>query len=280
MEPILKEFSENLSNKNVSIEIAQQICESVKESLKDTKTASFTTVKQTLQEALLESIERILTPKKNIDILKEALSCKKRGQVYSIAFIGVNGVGKSTSLAKTAYYLKTKGNLKVMLAGCDNFRSGAIEQLQTHATCLDLPVYQKGYKDDPAIIAKEALLEAKNKKYDVVLIDTAGRMQGNEALIRALAKLVHLNKPDTVLFVGEALVGNDAIDQLTKFNQCLIDFAVSEQNPRQIDGIILTKFDTVDEKVGTALNMVYTTGKPIVFVGVGQKYPHLKKLNV
>ena len=98
--------------------------------------------------------------------------------------------------------------------------------------------------------------------------------------MKALAKLVHINKPDIVLFVGEALVGNDSIDQLTKFNQSLIDFAVQEQNPRVIDGIIMTKFDTVDDKVGTALNMVYTTGKPIVFVGVGQKYPHLKKLNV
>lgn len=94
-------------------------------------------------------------------------------------------------------------------------------------------------------------------------------MQGNEKLMRQLAKLVHINSPDIVLFVGEALVGNDAIDQLTKFNQSLIDFAVSQANPRTIDGIILTKFDTVDEKVGTALNMVQTTGKPIVFVGVG-----------
>ncbi len=98
--------------------------------------------------------------------------------------------------------------------------------------------------------------------------------------MRALAKLVHLNCPDVVLFVGEALVGNDAIDQLTKFNQSLIDFAVNNQNPRTIDGILMTKFDTVDDKVGTALNMVYTTGKPIVFVGVGERYPHLKKLNV
>jgi signal recognition particle receptor subunit alpha len=76
--------------------------------------------------------------------------------VYSIVFIGVNG-GKSTSLAKTAYYLKNKGNLNVMIAGCDNFRSGAIEQLETHSRCLDVPLYQKGYKDDPAIIAKEAI---------------------------------------------------------------------------------------------------------------------------
>lgn len=155
-----------------------------------------------------------------------ATAAKAKGQVYSIAFIGVNGVGKSTSLAKTAYYLKTKGNMRVMLAACDNFRAGAVEQLETHARCLDIPVYQKGYKDDPANIAKEALNEAKNKKFDVLLIDTAGRMQGNEALMKALAKLVHVNKPDTVLMVGEALVGNDAIDQLTKFNKSLIDYAV------------------------------------------------------
>ena len=160
----------------------------------------------------MQSIETLLTPKKHIDILKGALAAKKRGQVYSLVFIGVNGVGKSTSLAKTAYYLSKKGGLKVMLAGCDNFRSGAIEQLATHAGCLGIPLYEKGYKDDPAVIAKEALAEAKNRGYDVVLIDTAGRMQGNERLMRQLAKLVHINTPDVVLFVGEALVGNDAID--------------------------------------------------------------------
>ena len=124
----------------------------------------------------MDSIQKLLTPKKNIDLLKDALTAKQRGQVYSAVFIGVNGVGKSTSLAKVAYYLKTKGNLKVMIAGCDNFRSGAIEQLQTHCACLDIPLYEKGYKDDPAIIAKEALQEAKSKGYDVLLIDTAGRM--------------------------------------------------------------------------------------------------------
>ena len=227
-----------------------------------------------------ECIGKLLTPKRNIDVLKEALDSKARGQVFSIAFIGVNGVGKSTSLAKMAYYLKTKGNLTVLLAACDNFRSGAVEQLATHAACLDVPIYEKGYKDEPANIAKEAIAEARNKHIDVVLIDTAGRMQGNEKLMRQLAKLVHVNNPNVVLFVGEALVGNDSIDQLTKFNQSLIDFAVNQSNPRTIDGIVLTKFDTVDEKVGTSINMVQTTGKPILFVGVGQKYPHLKRLNV
>lgn len=104
-----------------------------------------------------------------------------------------------------------------------------------------MPLYDKGYKDDPAYIAQEAITEAKKKGIDVVLIDTAGRMQDNEPLMKALAKLVHINNPDLVLFVGEALVGNDATDQLTKFNQSLIDFSYQGSNPRTIDGIILSK---------------------------------------
>lgn len=184
MEPLLAKFAQTLMDKNVNQEVANDICRQVEAGLMDSRTRSFTSVNATIKTSLEQAIAVLLTPRRNIDILKEALAAKKQGRVYSIAFIGVNGVGKSTSLAKTAYYLKTKGNLRVMLAGCDNFRSGAIEQLATHAACLNVPLYEKGYKDDPAIIAKEALLDAKNKHYDVVLIDTAGRMQGNERLMR------------------------------------------------------------------------------------------------
>ena len=169
--------------------------------------------------------------------------------------------------------------LKILIAACDNFRSGAIEQLKTHSRALGVDLYDKGYKDDPAYICKEAVEEAKRKGYDCVLIDTAGRMQDNEPLMKSLSKLVEINQPDVILFVGEALTGNDSVDQLKKFNQALIDYSKKEV-PRTIDGILLTKFDTVDDKVGAALTMVYTTGKPIVFVGTGQKYTNLKKLNV
>lgn len=114
-------------DKNVAQDVANDICRRVEASLMDTRTASFTSVQETIRSSLSESVTELLTPRRNIDLLKEALAAKKKGQVYSVAFIGVNGVGKSTSLAKTAYYLKNKGNLKVMLAACDNFRSGAIE---------------------------------------------------------------------------------------------------------------------------------------------------------
>lgn len=105
-------------------------------------------------------------------------------------------------------------------------------------------------------------------------------MEGNEPLMRALAKLINVNQPDLILFVGEALVGNKAVEQLTRFNQALIDHASEMQQPRTIDGIFLTKFDTIDDKVGAALSMVYTTGQPIVFLGVGQHYHSVRAFSV
>ena len=121
---------------------------------------------------------------------------------------------------------------------------------------------------------------AREQQVDVVLVDTAGRMQDNKPLMESLSELVHVNKPNLVLFVGEALVGNDGVDQLTKFNASLQQHTPVNEEPRLIDGVMLTKFDTVDDKVGAALSMVYSTGIPILFVGVGQQYSDLKKLNV
>merc|ERR1712113_841934 len=219
-----------------------------------------------------------LTPKKSIDVLRAALAAKNAGRVYTIVFLGVNGVGKSTNLAKVAYYLKNKGGLNVLICACDTFRAGAVEQLNVHAKCLGVPLFERGYGKDPADIAKNAIAHAKQNDIDVVLVDTAGRMQDNEPLMRALAKLVAVNNPDMVLFVGEALVGNDAIDQVTKFNAALADHSAND-NPHTIDGIVLTKFDTIDDKVGSAISMTYISGQPIVFVGTGQTYPDLKSLD-
>ena len=132
---------------------------------------------------------------------------------------------------------------------------------------------------DPAGVAKDAIDHARANGIDVVLVDTAGRMQNNEPLMRALTKIVTVNNPNLVLFVGEALVGNDGVDQLYHFNKCLADLSTLSK-PRLIDGIVLTKYDTIDDKVGAAVSMVHKTGQPIVFVGTGQKYTNLKRLNV
>ncbi|KAJ9162957.1 hypothetical protein P3X46_022687 [Hevea brasiliensis] len=278
LEPALKALKDRLMTKNVAEEIAEKLCESVAASLEGKKQASFTRISSKVQAAMEEALVRILTPRRSIDILRDVHAAKEQRKPYVVVFVGVNGVGKSTNLAKVAYWL-LQHEISVMMAACDTFRSGAVEQLRTHARRLQIPIFEKGYEKDPAIVAKEAIQEAARNGSDVVLVDTAGRMQDNEPLMRALSKLVYLNNPDLVLFVGEALVGNDAVDQLSKFNQKLADLSTSP-NPRLIDGILLTKFDTIDDKVGAALSMVYISGAPVMFVGCGQSYTDLKKLNV
>ncbi|WVZ19616.1 hypothetical protein V8G54_006938 [Vigna mungo] len=279
LEPALKALKDRLMTKNVAEEIAEKLCESVAASLEGKKLASFTRISSTVHVAAMEeALIRILTPRRSIDILRDVHAAKEQRKPYVVVFVGVNGVGKSTNLAKVAYWL-LQHKVSVMMAACDTFRSGAVEQLRTHARRLQIPIFEKGYEKDPAIVAKEAIQEASHNGSDVVLVDTAGRMQDNEPLMRALSKLIYLNNPDLVLFVGEALVGNDAVDQLSKFNQKLADLATSP-NPRLIDGILLTKFDTIDDKVGAALSMVYISGAPVMFVGCGQSYTDLKKLNV
>eukprot|EP00897_Mesotaenium_endlicherianum_P002686 jgi/Mesen1/2445/ME000158S01643 len=278
LKPALKALKERLMNKNVAEEIAEKLCESVATSLVGRKHASFTRMSSTVKAAMEEALQRILTPKRSIDILRDVHAAKEQGRPYVITFVGVNGVGKSTNLAKVAYWL-LQHDVKVMLAACDTFRAGAVEQLRTHARRLQVELFEKGYEKDPAAVAKDAIREAVRTKQDVVLVDTAGRMQDNEPLMRALSKLITTNEPDLVLFVGEALVGNDAVDQLSKFNQRLADLSPTP-DVHAIDGILLTKFDTIDDKVGAALSMVYISGAPIIFVGCGQTYTDLRKLNV
>ena len=166
-------------------------------------------------------------------------------------------MGKSTNLSKICFWL-LQNKFKLLVAACDTFRSGAVEQLRVHVKNLQqldptgaakIDLFERGYGKDAAAIAKEAIAHGKSNKYDIVLIDTAGRMQDNEPLMRALAKLVNVNQPDKIVFVGEALVGNEAVDQLSKFNLALKTHSNNPSNPRLIDGIVLTKFDTIDDKV-------------------------------
>ncbi|XP_026741556.1 signal recognition particle receptor subunit alpha homolog [Trichoplusia ni] len=290
MRPVLDKLQDHLIGKNVAAEIATKLCDSVATKLEGKVLGTFDSVAKTVKQTLTDSLVQILSPKRRVDILRDCLHAKQEGRPYVMAFCGVNGVGKSTNLAKICFWL-IENDLSVLIAACDTFRAGAVEQLRTHArhlTALHPPaahrgrgmvtLYEKGYGKDAAGIAMEAIRFASDSKIDVVLIDTAGRMQDNEPLMRALAKLIKVNDPDLVLFVGEALVGNEAVDQLVKFNQALADHS-SSNNPHVIDGIVLTKFDTIDDKVGAAISMTYITGQPIVFVGTGQTYTDLKALN-
>lgn len=298
LEPPLKQMQQLLTSKNVAPSTAQAICEVVEKQLIGKRVGTLVGVKRAVRHALEDAIERILRPElggiggrslgmkrgKSVDVLRGVVEKrnpgllggkKNGGRPYVIVMIGINGVGKSTSLAKIAYYLQSN-QCNPLLAACDTFRSGAVEQLSVHASCLSLPLYHQGYAKDPSAVAKAAINKAAEDGNDVVLVDTAGRMQNNVPLMKALAKLVTETNPDLVLFVCEALVGNDGMDQLTMFQKAL----TMGGHSRPIDGIVLTKFDTVSDKVGAALTLTHLTGVPIAFCGTGQKYNHLRPLSV
>jgi len=290
LEPVLAKLRDNLIGKNVASEVAASLTESVMVKLEGSVMGTFQFLERTVKDALTQSLMKLLTPKRRIDVLRDVMDAKENKRPYVISFCGVNGVGKSTNLAKICFWL-IENKFSVLIAACDTFRAGAVEQLRTHTKRLNslhpadqnkgkqmVQLYEKGYGKDAAGIAMEAINYARDSHIDVVLVDTAGRMQDNEPLMRALAKLISVNAPDLVLFVGEALVGNEAIDQLVKFNAALADHS-SNENPHTIDGIVLTKFDTIDDKVGSAISMTYISGQPIVFVGTGQTYPDLKSLD-
>jgi len=289
IEPVISKMQDHLIAKNVAADVAVKLCESVANNLEGKVLGTFSSIHRSVKDTLTESLMKLLTPKRRIDIIRDVIEAKANKRPYVITFCGVNGVGKSTNLAKICFWL-VENKCSVLIAACDTFRAGAVEQLRTHQRRLNnlhpapnggkpfVELYEKGYGKDAAGIALEAINHARNTRIDVVLVDTAGRMQDNEPLMRALSKLISVNDPDLVLFVGEALVGNEAVDQLVKFNSALADHS-AQNNPHLIDGIVLTKFDTIDDKVGSSISMTYITGQPIIFVGTGQTYTDLKNLN-
>jgi fused signal recognition particle receptor len=180
--------------------------------------------------------------------------------------MGINGTGKTTTIAKTAYFLLKKG-YTVVLACSDTFRAGAIEQLEEHAKKVGVKVIKHKYGSDPAAAAFDAVNYARSKGINVVLIDTAGRMQTNRNLLDEMKKIARVAQPDLKILVVDALTANDAVEQSKVFNEAV-----------GVDAVILTKLDA-DARGGAALSIAYTIKKPILFLGVGQKYEDLTIFN-
>lgn len=247
------EMEITLLENNVALEAVDSIRESLEEQLVG-KEIKKDKIDETLIESLKNSILSVLhEPKDILKLIKE-----KEGP-FVILFFGINGTGKTTSIAKLAHFLK-KRDISCVVAGADTFRAAAIEQLKTHADKIGVPMISGNYNADPASVAYEAIENAKKNGKKVVLIDTAGRMYTKDNLMREMEKIVRVSKPDLKIFVGESITGNDAIDQVKTFNETI-----------GIDGIILTKAD-VDEKAGTILSVSKVTEKPIFFLGTGQEY--------
>ena len=179
-----------------------------------------------------------------------------------IMLVGVNGTGKTTTTAKLAHRLLAQGHSVIAAAG-DTFRAGAIQQLEQHCENLGIRCISSQRGGDSAAIARDAIASAKAKNIDVVLVDTAGRMQNKTNLMNELAKVRRVADPHLTLFVGDSLAGNDAVEQARMFQSML-----------QFDGAVLTKLDT-DAKGGAGLSIAFATGRPIVFAGMGQGYDDL-----
>lgn len=252
-----------LISNDVAAETADVICNNIKDSLRGEQIGRLSSKQKYLFEILKEVITDILTPDKEISILDEIKKKKANNLPYIMVFLGVNGTGKTTTIAKIAYYLK-KNNISSVAAASDTFRAAAIEQLSYHMERVGIRVIKHSYNSDPASVAYDAIQHATAKEIDVVLVDTAGRQVSNKNLIIELQKIVRIAKPDLIVFVGDSLAGNDALIQAKEF-----------KNNVGIDANILTKLDA-DAKGGAALSISFETKKPILFVGTGQNYDDLK----
>ena len=255
-----------LIQNDVAVEVAEHICELTKEKILGSRTGRLENLTKLFRTAVHDSVIEVLTPEYPLDLLEFAKKRKDEGDTTTILFVGVNGTGKTTTLAKLAYLYKKNG-FSVVIAAGDTFRAGSIEQLEKHAEKLEIRIIKQDYGSDAAAVAYDAVAHAKARHIDVVLIDSAGRMQSNKNLIQEMKKMARVAEPDLKIFVGDALAGNDALSQAKEFNDAI-----------GIDGAILTKIDA-DPSGGAALSVAFITGRPVVYVGIGQGYEDLQKFD-
>jgi fused signal recognition particle receptor len=244
---------------DVSVDAADQICETLKERLSSLQVSAYDS-KADIQKSIEEVFQDAMYSGPEFNLIE---SIRASSKPYTIIFLGVNGTGKTTTMCKIAKHIMDNGFSVVFAAG-DTFRAGAIEQLKTHAERLGIKVIAHQRGADSAAVIYDAIEHARARGTDVVLADTAGRMQSKANLMEELKKIVRVNNPNAKIFIGDALAGNDALEQAKAFNE-VVGF----------DAAILSKIDA-DAKGGAAISIIYSTKKPIIYVGVGQKYEDLQ----
>jgi fused signal recognition particle receptor len=262
--PIMQDFKFNLIENDVAVSVAEHIGAEMEKTLDGVQVKRLEDRKQVVRDSLRSVLLEILTPREKIDFL--GLVEKKRGlkEPFVVVFVGINGTGKTTSIAKVATLLMKHG-YSVVLACADTYRAGSIEQLEEHARRLGVRIIKHSYGADPAAVAFDAISHAKAHGINVVLIDTAGRIQTDKNLMAELTKIKRVVKPDLTVLTVDSLTGNDAVTQAEEFHKSV-----------GIDGTILTKVDA-DVKGGSALSVTYVTKKPILFIGTGQRYEDLEE---
>ena len=266
LEPLLWDLQLQLIGNDVSVEVAEQVCLELKERLIGSEAPRFGDKSNVVRTALQESLEAVMNGDNSIDLLKLVSESKKKGEPFSVMFVGINGTGKTTTIAKVTHLLKKNG-YSVVLASGDTYRAGAIEQLEEHGRRLGVRVIRHKYGSDAAAVGYDAIEHARAQDIDVVLIDTAGRMQTNRNLMDELQKVKRVVQPKLTIMIIDSLIGNDATEQAMTFNDHI-----------GFDAAILTKVDA-DAKGGSSLSVSYLTGKPVIYVGVGQEYDDLQPFN-
>jgi fused signal recognition particle receptor len=265
---ILSDLEIALLQSDIAQEVIDDLVVKLKKDLVGVRLEKGQNVDDIIISKFQNSFVEIFSEAGDLDILKEIkLKKERKAGPFVIAFLGINGTGKTTTVAKVARLLR-KNNLSVVLAAGDTHRAGAIEQLSRHAERLSLKVITQRYGADPSAVGRDAIDYAKKHHIDAVLVDTAGRMQTAKNLMDEISKIVRVVKPDIKLFVGDALAGNDTINQAREFFQ-YTDF----------DGALLTKIDA-DAKGGAAISIVHITSKPVIFLGIGQGYDDLVAFDV
>ncbi len=260
---LLWEIELAMLENNVAEEAACKICENVKNSLIGRKVRRGD-LARVVKAKIREAIEDLFS-NEELDIEKIIKENKLKNRPTLVIFFGFNGTGKTTTIAKFANLLLSKG-YSLVLAAADTYRAASIEQLEKHAANLGVKLIKHKYGSDPAAVIFDAMRYAESKGLDVVLADTAGRTHTNKNLLEELKKIVRVNKPDLRILVLEAVAGNDIVEQAKRFGDV------------GIDGVVLTKWD-VDQRGGSAVSVVYVLRRPIIFLGTGQKYNDLKKFD-
>ena len=263
---ILSDFKMNLAENDVAFPVADRICDELEKRLTGVQVKRLEDRKKIVEENLRQVLLEVMLTNNKIDLLKKVEEKHKTGEPFVLLFVGINGTGKTTTIAKVAQFHRDKG-YSVVLACSDTYRAGSIEQLEEHAKRLGMRMIKHKYGADPAAVAYDAVSHAKAHGINVVLIDTAGRMQTNQNLMNELAKVKRVVPPDLTVLTLDSLIGNDAVMQAEEFHKSI-----------GVDATILTKV-YADVKGGSALSVTYVTQKPILFIGVGQTYKDLEVFN-
>jgi fused signal recognition particle receptor len=262
VESLLQDFYLQLVAADVAVETADAVVEGLRQRLKEFRVPRFSDKREMVKDVLKSTLSSVIKTASIQDVLKSAEERRKSGRPVVIMFVGPNGSGKTSTVVKLAHYLRKKG-YSAILASADTFRAGAIEQLETLGEKAGFLVVSQQYGADPAAVAVDAINKAASLRANFVIIDTAGRTEVDRGLLEEMRKIKRVAKPDYVIYIGDALAGNVAVNQAKMFDEVI-----------GVDFVVLAKLDA-DAKGGSAVSISHATGKPLLFVCTGQELDDL-----